>query len=213
MRGVLGLVLFVVSLSCAPLLAREPMLLGVFPDRVLVEIDGQRHVLMMGADATEGVRLLSSDTRTGTAWLEIQGERRQVTSVRRTEGASRGDSVAQARVYPDASGALTAAGSINGHAVRFLVDTDTPITTLGAGEARRLGIAYARGDLTQTRTAAGLSFGYRVMLDQVRIGGIVLDDVEAVVLQSDAPRLPVLGASFLNRVQVQRQGRALLLER
>jgi aspartyl protease family protein len=212
MRGFLGLGVLVVSLCCNPLLAREPVLLGVFPDRVLVEIDGQRLVLMMGADVTEGVRLLSPDTRTGTAWLEIQGERRQFTSVRRTEGPSRGDAAAQARVYPDASGALTATGSINGHAVRFLVDTDTPITTLGTEEARRLGIAYARGDLAQARTAAGLSFGYRVILDQVRIGGIVLDDVEAVVLQSDAPRLPVLGASFLNRVQVRPQGSALLLE-
>lgn len=213
MRGFLGLGVLAVSLCCTPLLAREPVLLGVFPDRVLVEIDGQRLVLMMGADVTEGVRLLSPDTRTGTAWLEIQGERRQFASVRRTEGPPRADTTVQARVFPDVSGALTVAGSINGHAVRFLVDTDAPITTLGAAEAQRLGIAYVRGDLTQARTAAGLSFGYRVILDQVRIGGIVLDEVEAVVLQSDAPRLPVLGASFLSRVQVQRQGSALLLQR
>jgi aspartyl protease family protein len=212
MRGLLGLGVLVVSLCCTPLLAREPVLLGVFPDRVLVEIDGQRLVLTMGAEVTEGVRLLSPDTRTGTAWLEVQGERRQFSSARRTEGPRRPDTAAQARVYPDTYGSLTVAGSINGHAVRFLVDTEAPITTLGAGEAQRLGIAYARGDLIQARTAAGLSFGYRVILDQVRIGGIVLDEVEAVVLQSDAPRLPVLGASFLNRVQVQRQGSALLLQ-
>lgn len=213
MRGFLGPGALVVSLCCTPLLAGEPVLLGVFPDRVLVEIDGERQVLMMGAEVTEGVRLLSPDTRTGTAWLEMQGERRQFTAVRRTEGPPRADTAAQARIYPDASGALTVAGSINGHAVRFLVDTDAPITTLGAGEAHRLGIAYVRGDLIQARTAAGLSFGYRVTLDQVRIGGIVLDEVEAVVLQSDAPRLPVLGASFLSRVRVQRQGSALVLER
>jgi aspartyl protease family protein len=213
MRGFLGPGALVVSLCCTPLLAGEPVLLGVFPDRVLVEIDGERQVLMMGAEVTEGVRLLSPDTRTGTAWLEMQGERRQFTAVPRAEGPPRADTAARARIYPDASGTLTVAGSINGHAVRFLVDTDAPITTLGAGEAQRLGIAYVRGDLIQARTAAGLSFGYRVTLDQVRIGGIVLDEVEALVLQSDAPRLPVLGASFLSRVRVQRQGSALVLER
>jgi aspartyl protease family protein len=51
---------------------------------------------------------------------------------------------------------------------------------------------------------------YRVKLDTVRLGDITLNNVDAVVHGGDMPWV-LLGMSFLNRVQMSRQGDELKL--
>ena len=207
----LGLLL--ASLLAGDVSAQEVRLLGVFPDRVLVEWDGQRRVLVQGQDAPGGVRLLSTDTGARQAWLEIGGERRRLGPVVRTGDRAEvpGQGVSEARIFPDATGRWVGTGSINGHAVSFLVDRQADAIILGAGEARRLGLDFTRGQLIQAQTASGRSFGYRVVLDHVRVGGIEQSGVDAIVLQGDPSRIAILGGRFLDRVVIREEGSVLLL--
>jgi len=201
------------SVFAGALSAHEVSLLGVFPDRVLVEWDGQRQVLVMGQDASRGVRLLATDTGARRAWLEIDGEPRHLGLVMRIEsdpGVPQG-ALAEARIYRDAAGRWTATGSIDGHAVSFLVDREADAIVLSAGEARRLGLDFTRGQLVQAQTVSGRSFGYRVALDRVRVGGIEHRGVDAIVLQGEGSRITVLGRSFLDRVAIHEEGNVLLL--
>jgi aspartyl protease family protein len=207
----LGLVL--ASLLAGDMSAQEVMLLGVFPDRVLVEWDGQRRVLVAGQEAPGGVRLLSTDTGARQAWLEIDGERLRLGPVLRIGNRADvpGQGPSEARIFPDSTGRWIGTGSINGHAVSFLVDRQADALVLGAGEARRLGLDFTRGQLVQTQTASGRSFGYRVVLDHVTVGGIEQRGVDAIVLQGDSSRIAILGGSFLDRVVIREEGNVLLL--
>jgi len=207
------LLLLLAVLWSSPLLARDVLLLGVFPDRALVAIDGQRLVLIAGQEAQDAVRLLSTNTLDRRAWLEIDGQRRELAVVSRSPAATRDTGLTEVRIHPDASGELTASGSINGHAVRFQLDPGTAFILLSGSEARRIGIAAGQGELTTVQTPAGRVFGHRVILSRVQLGGVALEQVEAVILQADAPRLPVLGMSFLGRVEMREEGGTVVLQR
>lgn len=197
--------------SPAPVLAGDVVLLGVFPDRALVAIDGQRVVLVAGQEGREDVRLLSTNTLERRAWLRIDGQRRELTVAGRAGELAEDPAPAATRIHRDGSGAFSVSGSIGGHAVRFRVDPGAAVTLLNAAEAERVGVAPGQGQLITLRTDRGRAFGQRVILPSVRIGGIALDRVEAVILQGDRPRLPVLGMSFLERVQVREEQGTLLL--
>lgn len=209
--------LVAVLLSCSPALARDVALLGVFPDRVLIDMDGQRLVLVVGQDAQQAVRLLSTNTLDRRAWLEIQGQRRELAVGDHSPVVAPGtgphrESVG-VRIQPDASGALTVSGSINGRAVRFRVDTGSETVLLGSSEAQRIGLSPGQGALTTVQTPNGRVFGHRVLLSRVQVGSVAVDEVLAVVVPGDAPRTPVLGMSFLDRVIMYEEGGALLLRR
>ena len=51
---------------------------------------------------------------------------------------------------------------------------------------------------------------YAVKLDAVRVGGIDLHNVDAMVVDGGLDQ-PLLGMSFLNRVQMQRDGSTMIL--
>ncbi|MCZ7596578.1 MAG: retroviral-like aspartic protease family protein [Gammaproteobacteria bacterium] len=50
-------------------------------------------------------------------------------------------------------------------------------------------------------------------LDEVSVGSITLYNVDAGVLDGDEPDIPLLGASFLNHVEMQRAGQRMELTR
>jgi aspartyl protease family protein len=101
---------------------------------------------------------------------------------------------------------------VNGTPVRFLVDTGATTVALPASDAVRLGIDYRRGELGMSSTAGGIVPVYRVRLDSVRLGSIELTGVEGVVLEKGLD-IALLGMSFLNRVDMKRDGHILTLTR
>jgi aspartyl protease family protein len=191
---------------------QDILVLGVFPDRAMIQVDGDRRVLRVGEAGDDGIRLLSTDSRAGHVVLEIDGKRRQVTLGGRVGGSFQSRQGAQARIFADSSGAYTTSGSINGRSVTFLVDTGATAVAMSSSEARRLGIDYARGEVTQVATASGTAFAYRITLDRVRVGDIEQRGVRAVVITGDSPRVPLLGMSFLSRLEMRNEGQALVLE-
>jgi len=211
-RGRLAGILILAAIpALTPVQARDVVLLGVFADRALIGIDGQRVVLVVGQGGQGDVRLLSTNTLERRAWLQIDGERREIAVAAR-DGKPAGDSAPEAtRIHRDASGLFSISGSIGGHAVRFQVDPDAAFTLLSASEAERVGVSRAQGRMTTVQTDSGRVFGHRVILPRVRIGGLVLDHVEAVILEGQAPRLPVLGRDSLKGVQVREEHGTLLL--
>ena len=84
--------------------------------------------------------------------------------------------------------------------------------SLGASDARRAGLDPTKGELAYTQTANGMAQVSRVRLHSVRVGDIVLNDVEATVHQQDMP-VVLLGMSFLNRMEMQRNGDTMTLRR
>jgi aspartyl protease family protein len=193
-----------------PAVATEVAVVGLFKDRVVVTIDGQRRVIAVGQSSPEGVKLISADTE--GAVLEVDGAAARYKlgdEIGASYAAPAGKSV---KLWPDGSGMYFVAGSINGVPVKFLVDTGATSVAMNSNEARRLGISYRlKGEQGAVETASGVARAWSVQLNSVKVGELQLTGVQAVVIDGDMPREVLLGNTFLSRVHMERDGQALLL--
>lgn len=181
---------------------------ALFADGAVLDIDGRRRRLEVGGTSPEGVTLVAADSR--GAEIRVGGELRTLTLDGAISGAPR-PAGRVLRLAPQADGHFYADGTVNGTAVRFVVDTGASSIALNRETARRVGLLYrVDGVPGQVETAGGLVPAYRVTLDRVTVGSIEQTRVPAVVVDGEYPSVALLGQAFLNRLDLQRSG--LLLE-
>lgn len=205
-----ALLVFTLGLACSALAAPDVSILALFKNKAVVLVDGTRRVLSAGQTSPEGVKLVAADSEGAT--LEIDGRRERYALGDRIGSHYAGPSSREVRLWPDDQGMYLASGSINGQSVKFLVDTGASQVALNAALARRLGIDFRfDGRRGAVETASGVARAYRVMLDRVKIGDIQLRNVEALVLDGSHPRNALLGMSFLQKLDLKHEGRALVL--
>ena len=191
-----------------PALAADVTLVGLIGAKAIVVIDGGApRTLTPGQKTAEGVVLLS--TEKDAASFEIDGKKRTLRMGRAYSAASPGKQ--SVTLNADARGHFVTMGSINGGSVRFLVDTGATFVALPAADAKRLGIDYLQGERGRMQTADGVTIVYRVKLDTVRIGDVAVNSVDAVVGENDAMGVALLGMSFLNRMEMKRDGQSMTL--
>jgi aspartyl protease family protein len=106
------------------------------------------------------------------------------------------------RIRRRSDGHFVARIDINGSRVTMLVDTGASAVVLRAGDAREIGIDIDRLSYTvPVQTANGLTYSAAVRLNNVAIGPIVLDGVDALVARPGALKESLLGISFLRRLR------------
>jgi aspartyl protease family protein len=185
-------------------------LVGVFPGKAAVlVIDGGAPTTVRVGRTAQGVSVLSADET--QAVVEVAG-RRQTLRLGQYASSASADDRQTTTLSADPNGHFFAQGQVNGGSVRFLVDTGATMVSLPGSVADRLGIDYRKGPRGMIQTAAGPTVAFRVKLDEVRLGGIKLQNVDAVVLQNGLG-IALLGMSFLNRVEMQRDGQSMILTR
>ena len=118
-----------------------------------------------------------------------------------------------ATLTANSQGHFVVDGQINGGSVRFLVDTGATSVSLSSADANRLGIDYRKGQPALMGTANGNTVAYRVTLNTVRVGDIVISNVDAAVLEGNQMPFALLGMSFLNRMEMKREGQTMVLIR
>ncbi|CAM5780289.1 retropepsin-like aspartic protease family protein [Rhizobacter fulvus] len=201
-----------VLIVALPAFAQTVSLSGSLGDKALLVIDGTPRTVAAGS-TVNGVKLLSVSG--GDAVVEVQGKRVKLAlggaqvnlGGKPTEGSG-----SQIVLTAGSGGHFFANGSINGKAVRFVVDTGATYVSMGAAEAERLGIDFRRGERGMTQTANGTMPAYKVMLASVRIGDVQVYNVEALVGQSGMDQI-LLGNSFLTRFQMKRENDLMTLNR
>lgn len=191
--------------------AQGVALSGVMGQRALLVIDGQTQVLAVGASA-RGVKLL--ELRGDEARIERDGKstllRVGAAPVSMGAPASSGGG-SEIVMTAGAGGHFVTEGSINGRAVRFMVDTGATMIAMGQAEADRLGINWKAGERGMASTANGLIPTFRVNLAAVRIGDVVVHNVDASVSPTSMP-YTLLGNSFLTRFSMRRDNDVMRLE-
>jgi aspartyl protease family protein len=126
-------------------------------------------------------------------------------------GAARSDRQ-RITLSADTRGHFVVDGTVNGSATRFLVDTGATAVVLPGADAVRMGIDYRKGERGFASTANGVAPMFRVKLNSVRLGEIELTNVDAMVVEQGLS-VALLGMSFLNRVDMQREGQTMTLIR
>jgi aspartyl protease family protein len=197
-----------------PAHALDVNVIGLFSGRAVIVVDrGAPRTLKAGESTPEGVKLISADSR--GAVIEIDGKRQTLEMGQHFEASVSSSSPAGGRgtvvLAPDTRGHFIADGAINGAYVRMLVDTGATYVSIPASEAARIGIDYRKGQRGVTNTANGTAVVYRLLLDSVTLGDITLYNVTAAVHEGRGLDITLLGMSFLNRMEMRREGGTLTL--
>lgn len=202
----------VAALTACPALAAEVNVIGSFGDQaaVLVIDGGAPRVVRVGQTTARGVTVVAIDGDRVT--LKVDGQRRVVRLGSEVYSAQGGDGRQSATLAADARGHFVTGGLVNGVPVRFVIDTGATDVALPGSVATRLGIDFRKGQPAVTQTANGRAPAWRITLDRVKVGGIELTDVGAIVIEHGLS-MALLGMTFLNRVDMRRDGATMVLTR
>lgn len=203
----LALALCLVSGGAA---AQDVGLAGVLGSKALLMIDGGEPQAVAVGQSLAGVKVISVQGE--QAVVETGGKKRPLRVGQHAIGAAPADGSGTIVMTADNQGHFYATGSVNGASVRFLVDTGATMVSLGANDARRIGLDFNRGQKGMTQTANGQTMVSKVKLDTVRIGDVTLHNVDALIHQTEMP-MALLGMSFLNRMEMQRDGSTMTLRK
>jgi aspartyl protease family protein len=199
-----------VALCSIPAWATDVNVIGLFTTKAVVVINrGQPKTLSVGDTTPEGVKLIAVDRNGAT--LEIDGKRQTLEMGQHFATAPSAGGGTRVTLAPDSRGHFVTEGQVNGQPIRFLVDTGASLISLSAADAQRIGIDYRKGEQGYSIVADGRRVPiYRVKLDSVTVGDITVFGVDAVVGEGSMG-VALLGMSFLNRMEMQRDSQSLTL--
>lgn len=181
---------------------------GLFPGKALLVIDSAApRIMAIGQTSPEGVKLVATDSKSAT--IEYEGKK-LVLEIGEHFATSTAGSIPTVRLAADTRGHFVTQGSINGGSVRMLVDTGATLVAIPARDATRLGIDFRKSEAGVVQTAAGPSPAYRIRLDSVQVGDILIHQVDGVVMVEGLD-IVLLGNSFLSRTEMKREGQTLTL--
>ncbi len=196
-----------------PARAADINLIGIFGNKATLMVNGGKPCTLAAGESTpEKIRLISIGA--DSAVIEIDGQRETIRMGNQRIAAARANSDAQRVVLSgDSKGHYITTVLVNGVSMQFLVDTGATSVTIGADDAKRANVRYTAADRGTMQTANGLVTAYRVKFDTVKLGEIVLHNVDGVVLEGNAlgGRFGLLGMSFLSRMEMRREGDQLML--
>jgi aspartyl protease family protein len=102
----------------------------------------------------------------------------------------------------DIRGHFVAEGRIDGQRIAFMVDTGASVVALNESSAARFGLRPSRNDYRATvSTANGTVKAAPTRLAMVELGGLIVRDVDAMVLPDEALSENLLGQSFLTKLK------------
>ena len=189
--------------------AADVALAGVLGSKALLVVNGSAPRAVAPGDTHLGVKLVSVGG--DAAVVEVEGQQRNLRLGTPVSVGGRGTSQ-RVVLAPDGQGHYMQQGQINGRAALFMVDTGASTVAIGQPDAERMGIDVRKGRPVQMRTANGTAQGWQIKLDSVRLGGIEVFGIVAVVTPQPMPYV-LLGNSFLAEVQMTRSAQQMVLEK
>ena len=193
--------------------AQAVALSGILGSKALLVIDGGAPRALAAGEAAQGVRVVSVGGNEAVVQI---GANRSVLRLGESPvsvGGGRANATGRRVVLvADGRGHFMGSGSINGQPMQYMVDTGASTIAIGRSDAERMGLPYASGQPVRMGTANGVTQGWRLRLDTVRIGDVQVFGVDAVVTPQAMPYV-LLGNSFLSEFAMNRTGDRMVLEK
>lgn len=206
--------LLLTLLALGPLaMAQSVALSGMLGGKALVIVDGSAPKSVAVGESYRGVKIVS--TQGDQAVMEIAGKRHTLRvgeAPASVGGAGAAASGTRVVLSAGSGGHFFTQGQINGRAVQLVVDTGATMVALSVTDAERVGLNHTAGQPVQMSTANGVIPGWRLKLASVRVGDVVVYDVDAIVSSGALPYV-LLGNSFLARFQMTRTNEQMVLEK
>lgn len=207
--ALLAATLLVLTAPCAS--AQSVALSGVLGGKALLVVGQHAPRAVAVGETHQGVRVLSVSQ--DQAVVEVQGQR-STLQLGQAPVSVRGSSSSGQRLVlmADPRGHFVQQGQINGQPMSFMVDTGASTIAIGQAQAQRLGLDYRSGQPVRMNTANGVTQGWRLRLDSVRLGEVQITGLEAVITPQPMPHV-LLGNNFLNYFQMTRTPDQMVLEK
>jgi aspartyl protease family protein len=189
---------------------------ALFNDRAMLSVDGSKAKIVRSGASFKGIKLISSNT--SEAIVEVAGVRKTLrlngtTNLSSSIGNSSDSIPSSVTIYVDESGFFRSRGKVNGRATNFLIDTGANLVVFSSRQAKNLNIDYLNGRKGYASTASGRASMYGITLDEISLGGISLKNVDAGVIEGGFPEVPLLGMTFLQRLEMNRSGVTMVLRK
>lgn len=194
--------------------AQSVALAGLLGAKALIVVNGGQPRSLAAGESYQGIKLVS--TQADLAVVDIAGSRQTLrlggapVSVGGTGGAPTGSG--KIVLSADSGGHFFTQGLINGRTVPMMVDTGATTVSLSSAEALRVGLDYKAGQAVSLSTANGVVPAWRIKLANLRVGEVMLYDVDALVSSGVMPFV-LLGNSFLGRFQMTRNNDQMVLDK
>ncbi len=185
---------------------------GLFNDKALLMINGVGPQSIRAGQTVNGVKLISANSDSAT--LLIEGKRQVLKmgqGVSAAAAATGSEVNAPVNLFADSRGHFYGNLQINGATLKYVVDTGATTVALNSGDAKYAKIDYEKGEKVPVSTANGIVTAYMVKLNTLKIGTIVLNNVEATVNEGGSPSEVLLGMSALNRLEMKRENSVMTL--
>lgn len=133
----------------------------------------------------------------------------QTNPNRRPQSSETSTGVREVVLQRNRQGHYVSSGQINGVAVTFLLDTGATDVAVPAAIAVDAGLE--RGRVSRAATANGVVSVYSTRIDELRLGNIILHDINASITPSITGDTILLGMSALQRIEFTQRGSTLTL--
>ncbi|CAN7464598.1 retropepsin-like aspartic protease family protein [Acidovorax sp. LjRoot194] len=205
--------LAIAALCLAPALAHAQSvgIAGMLGSKALLVVDAHPPRALGAGDEFQGVKVLSVGKDEAT--VEVKGAQRVLRLGEAPVSVGRkGGSGKRVVLMADSRGHFLNSGMINGRVMQYMVDTGASSVAIGRADADRMGLNYLNGQPVRMNTANGVTQGWRIKLDSVRLGDVEVFGIEAVITPQPMPYV-LLGNSLLNEFQMTRINNEMVLEK
>ena len=184
---------------------------GLFSGKALVSINGSAPQSIGTGQTKSGVKLISADSESATFMVEGKRQTLKMGQAASVAGSAGSATNAPVSLYADQAGHFLGNLTINGASLKYLVDTGASSVAMNSGDAKFAKIDYEKGEKGISSTANGVVQVYRIKLNTLKIGTIVLNNVDAAVIEGGSPPIVLLGMSALNRLDMKHDNSILTL--
>jgi aspartyl protease family protein len=193
---------------CLTAQAVEINLIAIMGSKAMVEVDGARKLMEAGQSAS-GARLVSVSA--DAVVFEVGGRKLSLSMDNRSIKGGPAPEGGKKLVMAAENGHFFASVSVNGLPLRGVVDTGATVLTLSSAHARSAGIDLSRASTGTAVTAQGTVQTRQTTINTLRLGDIVLHNIDAMVIDGNFPPIPLIGMNVLQRFTMQREADRLTL--
>ena len=202
------------ALLTAPALAATQLnVVGLFSGKAVVAINGSAPQTISAGQTKSGVKLISANSESATFLVEGKQQTLKMGQAASVAGASGPANNSPVSLYADQAGHFFGNLSINGASLKYVVDTGATTVALNSGDAKFAKIDYEKGERITMSTANGEVSAYLVKLNTLKIGTIILNNVEATVNEGGSPPVVLLGMTALNHLDMKRDNSIMTLSK
>lgn len=97
--------------------------------------------------------------------------------------------------------------------LKYLIHTGATSASMINADAKYAKIDFEKGEKIRDSTANGIAPAYLLTVNTIKIGTIVLHNVDVTVKEGGSPPFVLLGMSAQNRLDMKRQGDILTMSK